>query len=75
MMAFAKRMIASLLVSSDAFTISLVSSDEPGALPFFMLFNAAAVPSFASNEANPRAVLTGGRLSSGQVDSAFRRFS
>ena len=41
MMAFAKRVISSLLVSSDASTISLIMSDEPGALPFFMLFIAA----------------------------------
>ena len=40
MMVFTKRVIASLLVSSDAFTISLIDSDEQRALPFSMLFNA-----------------------------------
>ena len=75
MMAYTKRVIASLLVSSDAFTISLIISDEQGALPFFMLFNGATVSSFAVNWAGPRTISTGGRLSSGQVNSAFRRFS
>ena len=74
MMAFFKRVIASLLVSCDAFTISLIVSGEQGALPFFILFNRATVSSFAINGAGPRTVSTGGRLSSGQVNSAFRRF-
>ena len=43
MMAFTKRVIASLLVSSDAFPISLIISDEQGVLPFFMLFKGATV--------------------------------
>ena len=75
MMPFTKRVIASLLFSSDAFTILLLISDEQGDLPFFMLFNGATVSSFHINGAGPRTVSTGGRLSSGQVNSAFRRFS
>ena len=75
MMTLTKRVIASLLVSIDAFTISLIISDEQGSLPFFMLFNGATVSSSAVNWAGPRTISTGGRLSSGQVNSAFRRFS
>ena len=75
MMAFFKRVITSLLVSGDAFTISLTVSDEQGALLFFILFNGATVSSFAVNGAGPRTESTGGRLSSGLVNSAFRRFS
>ena len=68
-------MIALLLVCSHAFTISLIVSDEQRALPFFILFNGATESSFAINGAGPRAILTGGRLSSGQVNLTFRRFS
>ena len=75
MMAFPKWTIASLLVSSDAFTILLLISDEQGALPFFMIFNGATVSSFAVSWAGPRTISTCGRLSCGQVNSAFRRFS
>ena len=62
MMAFTKRVIPSLVVSSDVFTISLMISDEQGALPFFMLFNGATVSSFAVNWTDPRTISTGGRL-------------
>ena len=83
MMAFTKRVIASLLVSNDVptqtmvltQTILLIISDEQGALSFFMLFNGATVSSFAINGAGPKTVSTGCRLSSGQVNSSFRRFS
>ena len=75
MMAFFERVIISLLVSGDAFTISLIVSDELRALPFLILFNEAILSSFAISGVGPKAVSTGGRLSSGQVNSAFRRFS
>ena len=74
MMAPTKRAIASLLVSSDTFTISLIISGEQEALLFFILVNGATVSSFAVNWAGPITTSTGGRLSSGQVNSVFRRF-
>ena len=75
MMRFFKRVNASLLVYGDAFTISLIVLDGQGALPFLMLFNGARVYFFAINGAGPRIVSTRGRLSSGQVNPPFRKFS
>ena len=74
MMAFAKEVITSSLVSSDAFNISLTIPDGPGALPFFMLRIAATVSSLVINGGGPRTASMGGRSSSDQGNSVFRRY-
>ena len=61
MMAFAKSVVVSLLVSSDAFYILLMIPDGPVTLPFFMFSTAA------------RTASTDGRLFSDQGKSAVRK--
>ena len=75
MMVFTKRVIVSLLVSSDAFTISLIDSDQQRALQFSMLFNAILLSIGLTQEQYQRVVDYLLVKLSSRLSSAFRKFS
>ena len=64
-----------LLMLPDVVNILLMTPYELGALPLLMLLNQATFYTFVVNEGGQRPAPADWRLSSGQKNSTFRRFS